>query len=260
MAILYLIIGFVASTIGAISGLGGGVMIKPILDAFGHFDLSTIGVLSSCSVFAMSIASLAKKFIAKATFEYSKLLPLSLGSVIGGVLGKYFFQIFLAAFENQDTAQMIQSICLAALMIIILVMRVLKDKIRTYNVTNPLICVLAGTFMGTISAFLGIGGGPVNVIVITLLFSCNAKDAAIYSIFAIFFSQMSTLTSVVLLEGLEGYDLSMVGYMIVGGISGGFLGDYLSTKMDDVAVEKLFNIVMVVIIGINIFNIITVLI
>ncbi len=52
------------------------------------------------------------------------------------------------------------------------------------------------------------------------------------------------------------FDLSMVPYMVFGGVAGGFLGDYFSEKMSEKHVEKLFNITMVVIILINIYNII----
>src|SRR5699024_10800605 len=58
VAFWYFLIGLLTSVIGAISGLGGGVFIKPILDFFGHYPITTIGVLSSTSVFTMSAVSL----------------------------------------------------------------------------------------------------------------------------------------------------------------------------------------------------------
>ncbi|ONI41755.1 hypothetical protein AN396_03225 [Candidatus Epulonipiscium fishelsonii] len=258
MEILYLLIGGIASTIGAISGLGGGVIIKPVLDAFGHFDLATIGILSSCTVFAMTIVSLAKKFMLKTTFEYTKLLPLSLGAVIGGLGGKYLFEIFLQTIPNEELGKMIQSICLLVLMFIILLFGLNRHKIKTYNITSPIICGIAGIIMGVISSFLGIGGGPVNVALLILLFSCDAKEAAIYSIFTIFFSQLSTLASVFFAEGFSTYDLSVVPYMIFGGITGGFLGGFFNKKLSTQYVEKLFNGVMVITIFINGYNILTV--
>ena len=42
MYILFFIISFSASIIGAICGIGGGIIIKPVMDAFGVLDVSII--------------------------------------------------------------------------------------------------------------------------------------------------------------------------------------------------------------------------
>ncbi|GAA4063640.1 hypothetical protein [Amphibacillus indicireducens] len=54
----YFIISLLASIIGAIAGIGGGVFIKPILDFLGDYPLATIGILSSTTVLTMSVVSL----------------------------------------------------------------------------------------------------------------------------------------------------------------------------------------------------------
>ncbi|WP_305766858.1 sulfite exporter TauE/SafE family protein [Candidatus Epulonipiscium viviparus] len=251
---LYLLVGLGSTTIGAISGLGGGVIIKPVLDALGQYDMATIGILSGCTLIAMSIVSLTKKFISGVKFEYIKLISLSVGAILGGFVGKAAFQNFEKMIPV-DTAKIIQSICLALLMIIILLFSIYKAKIKTFNVTNPIICLIAGLILGSVAVFLGIGGGPINVAVIIILFSCDAKDAAIYSIFTIFFSQTTTILTTLFTTGFEPYNLEVLGFMIVGGVLGGFLGDKISTKLSNRQVEKLFNITMAAIIAINIFNV-----
>ena len=50
--ILFWIVSFGASIAGAICGIGGGVIIKPTLDAFGVLSVSTISFLSGCTVLA----------------------------------------------------------------------------------------------------------------------------------------------------------------------------------------------------------------
>ena len=44
--LLVFLICFFASVVGAICGIGGGVIIKPALDAFGIMGVSTISFLS----------------------------------------------------------------------------------------------------------------------------------------------------------------------------------------------------------------------
>lgn len=42
-------IAFFASTIGVICGIGGGIIIKPVMDAVGAVDVATINFLSGCT-------------------------------------------------------------------------------------------------------------------------------------------------------------------------------------------------------------------
>ena len=48
------LIGLLASTIGAICGIGGGVIIKPAIDILGLTDVSSTSFLSSCTVLMMT--------------------------------------------------------------------------------------------------------------------------------------------------------------------------------------------------------------
>ena len=41
-----------------------------------------------------------------------------------------------------------------------------KNDIRTINVLNPAVCALIGFVLGVCSSFLGIGGGPINLVVL----------------------------------------------------------------------------------------------
>ena len=57
---VFLGVSFLASIVGAICGIGGGVIIKPVLDAFGVLDVSAISFLSGCTVLAMSLYSVGR--------------------------------------------------------------------------------------------------------------------------------------------------------------------------------------------------------
>ena len=55
--LVFILVSFFASVIGAICGIGGGVIIKPVLDAFGLYSVSTISFMSGCIVLAMTAYS-----------------------------------------------------------------------------------------------------------------------------------------------------------------------------------------------------------
>ena len=62
---LYSIIIFIACTVGALVGIGGGVIIKPLLDFIGVHTVEVVGFISTCAVFAMSISSSVKHIASK---------------------------------------------------------------------------------------------------------------------------------------------------------------------------------------------------
>lgn len=60
MQVLVLLVSFFACTVGAICGIGGGIIIKPVLDATGVADVATINFLSGCTVLSMTLYSVLK--------------------------------------------------------------------------------------------------------------------------------------------------------------------------------------------------------
>ena len=67
--------------------MGGGVIIKPLMDVLHGFDVQTIGVLSSLTVFSMSVVSIGKQMLARTKIPFGTAIPLALGSVMGGLAG-----------------------------------------------------------------------------------------------------------------------------------------------------------------------------
>ena len=57
--IVFLIVLF-ACTLGAISGLGGGIIIKPLMDALGGFSAATVNDMASITILTMTIVSIIK--------------------------------------------------------------------------------------------------------------------------------------------------------------------------------------------------------
>ena len=59
---IYSIIVWIATFIGAITGLGGGIIIKPAFDFVGLDQAAMISVYSTIAVFSMCIVSLYKRW------------------------------------------------------------------------------------------------------------------------------------------------------------------------------------------------------
>lgn len=254
--LLFWMISFGASIAGAVCGIGGGVIIKPVLDAFGVLSVSTISFLSGCTVLAMTCYSVLKsKMSGESLIEMRTGTPLAVGAAIGGVVGKSMFQALSGMFADKDMVGAVQAACLLVITLGTLVYTLKKNRIQTMKVRNLAACVLIGLVLGIFSSFLGIGGGPINLVVLFFFFSMDTKTAAQNSLYIILFSQITSVLSSLATRSVPEFSVWLLALMVVGGILGGMSGRIINKKIDSAVVDKLFIVLMAVIIGINLYNI-----
>lgn len=255
MTIFFFLISFGASVIGAICGIGGGVVIKPSLDLLGLASVSTISFLSSCTVLAMSAYSVGKAALSgDGKVEPRIATPLAIGAVFGGIAGQRIFQAIKAASPYPNRVGAIQSACLVLMTMGTLAYTLRKGSIKTRAVSGPIACVSIGLALGLVSSFLGIGGGPINLVVLYFFFSLETKSAAQNSLYIILFSQIANIASILVARTVPPFDPLSLALMLAGGIGGGIVGRMIYRRMDNKAVEKLFMILMAVIIGVSLCN------
>lgn len=252
---LYFLIAIGSTTVGSLTGMGGGVIIKPVLDVLGSYDAATIGVLSSITVFVMSSVSIGRRIWAKTPIPYRTAVPLAIGSVAGGRLGHKILTVLTEGFPD-PLVTAVQNAALGLLILLVYWYMRHKQAIGSRRFDGLFPAISAGMFLGVCSSFLGIGGGPVNVALIIFLFSYDTKTAAVCSLITILFAQLSKLCSVALGTGFLVYDLSMAPAMAAGAVAGGFLGAALNKKLSERMVERAFNGVQLLVLGICVFNII----
>jgi len=256
LIIVYLLVALGSTTIGAMAGLGGGVIIKPVLDSLGGYDVATIGILSACTVFSMAIVSIAKQLKYKFKLNIRRIIFIGIGSIIGGALGESGLKYVLTIVE-EHIVTIVQNMSLAILLILIFIYMNNKNKFKSFKVKNGILCILVGLLLGFMSSFLSIGGGPINICILTIFFSMSPKEAAVNSIITIIFSQGAQLFIIATTRGVEVFNLPILPVMIVGGILGGIIGSKLNNISEDKVILKVFNIVLVLLITLNIYNIIS---
>lgn len=253
--VVYFLISLMASVAGAICGIGGGVIIKPTLDLFHLDSVSTISFLSGCTVLAMSCYSVGKSMLAKdSKVELRTGTPLAIGAVAGGIVGKQLFTFVRAIFVDSNAVGAIQASALAVITLGTLLYTANKDHIKTRKVKSITACVAIGLLLGIMSSFLGIGGGPINLVVLFYFLSMDTKKAAQNSLYIILFSQAASLISTIVTQTVPEYSWYKLALMVAGGILGGIIGRVCNHRMSNKTVDKLFMSLMVVIIAISIYN------
>lgn len=111
-----------------------------------------------------------------------------------------------------------------------------------------------GLALGICSSFLGIGGGPINLVVLYYFFNMDTKTAAANSLYIILFSQTANFLTTLATGAVPAFQPLMLAGMVVGGIGGGMIGRAMNRKMNGQAVERLFTGLMAVIILISMYN------
>ncbi len=249
MIFLYCLITLVASIIGTACGVGSGIIVKPMLDILNLHNASTVSLYSAFSVLTMSTVSISKTILNKTPLKFNIIIPIALGSTVGGILANMFIGKI-----DTNFLKSFQALGLATIITIILLLTINLHKIKRYKINNNLFIIIIGLTLGFISVMLGIGGGPLNIIVYSILFSFEMKEATIYSLATIFFSQAAKLFETYISNGFQPYDLSLIPYICLFSIIGGLIGARITTKANDEQLEKIYLFSLIVIIALAIYN------
>lgn len=255
MVVILLLVSFGASIVGAICGIGGGVVMKPLLDALNIASVAEISFLSGCMVLCMSCYSVGKAMLEKESLvKFDTGTPLAIGAALGGIVGKNLFSALQVMAVQPERVGGYQAVCLAIVTAATLVYTFNKSRIVTMRVRNKAVCVAVGLTLGIMSSFLGIGGGPINLVVLYFFFSMETKEAAQNSLYIIVISQLTSLLTTVISGNLPEFHPLWLGVMACGGILGGMVGRKVNKRLSSSQVDKLFTGLIVVIIAISIYN------
>lgn len=258
MELIFLLVSLFASTIGAICGIGGGVITKPILDSLNHPSLQAaeVSFLSSISVFSMALFSVSSALRSKEKLIDVKVsLPMALGAAAGGLLGKILFHALLGA-KNPQHVSLVQAAILVLMTVGTFFYALYQEKIPSFKVSHVVSCFLTGFGLGMVSSFLGIGGGPINIAVLGFLFSMNPKVGAQNSLYIILFSQFFSILYTILSHNTPDIQWTYPLIMIAGGLLGGVLGKRINKMLDVEGVRKLFLAANILVILLSVYNIV----
>lgn len=248
------LVTFCACIVGTICGMGGGIVIKPALDAMGVMSVASITFLSGCTVVAMTGWNVGKNLWRReSVLELRTTLVLAVGATAGGFLGKELFRRVSALFADQDTAGGVQALLLLAATAATLVYTLRKDKVRSRQVESRLLMVVLGLVLGILGAFLGIGGGPFNVALLTYFFSMPTKKATQNSLLIVLFSQLSSTVKTIA-GGIPPADPAILAGMILLAILGSEAGRRINKMIDNRQATLCLEGAMILVMVINIYN------
>ena len=252
IGILYFLIIVIVISTSAIAGISGGVVLRPVFDLIGYHQPIEIGFYMGVAVLTMTISSTLKQIKMGTKIKLDKALTLATGAIIGGWIGQEILE-WMVRYLDGNAIQMFQNVFSIISLVFVLVAT--RKSAKTYEFKGILWYVLAGLGLGTFASVMAIGGGPINVAAFTILFGISLKEATVYSITTILFTQISRMVRMGFEPGgLARFDMTILWFIIPAAIIGGYVGGKLNVKFSEVQVMKVFKFVVTATILINIWN------
>lgn len=231
------------------------MIIKPVLDSLQIMDVSAISFLSGCTVLSMSCYSVLKSFAAKEKdVELHVGSFLAIGAVLGGIIGKNLFSKLYELAANKDYVGGYQGILLAFVTLMTFFYEYQRNKWKTHTYNHFLVCILVGFLLGMMSSFLGIGGGPMNLVVLHYFFSMDSKKAAQNSLYIILISQLASFLTMWFSGSIPSVNPIWLAVMIFGGISGGIVGRRVKKRISSEQLGRKFLLIILGIFALSVFN------
>ncbi len=228
-------VGFVAGVLGSMIGLGGGIIVVPVL-TFAGFGPSLAVSNSLFAAFSNAAASTIS-YSRQKRIEYSIGLKLGLLAIPGTVLG---------ALISSDVAPGVFKILFALVLISCSIYIFLRKKIETkeqnYSKQIMILAIGGSFFAGIISSFFGIGGGIIFVPLMVVAMGMGMKNAAPTSQFILLFVSFSGLVTHSFLGHPDFYQALLLS---AGAFAGGLIGARLSLEIKERSLQILVSVVII---------------
>ena len=235
------VIGVSAGVVGSLLGLGGGIIISPILTLSGYLPshVSSTSLLAVASTGASSTVSytLKKKII------YSVGIKLAAFAVPFSVLGALISSVL-----NPDDFKLYFAILLISTSFYILVRKSIRadrvDSEEKGKLASNALLYAGSSAAGLISSLFGIGGG---IFFVPLLFAVKKlsmqQSVATSQIAILITSVAGILTHSVLFQ----QDYVFAGVIALGAVAGAQIGPFIAVRISERLLTILFSISLLII-------------
>jgi uncharacterized protein len=238
-AALRIFIGLIVGTLIGMTGLGGGVLLLPIL-IFG-LGVPAIKAVGSDALFNFvtkipsSIVHLKKE-----TVRRKVVVALAAGSVPGSIIGIRVL-VHLRDVYGAGVNDFIKS-AVGILLILVSTLLLLQRRLEAGMANRPPTAksfvgmIIIGLVAGFLVGMTSVGSGSIVMMLLLLFYSYPPKVMVGTDI--VHAVVLTGVTSLLHFR-LGNVDPSLVGYLLVGSIPGGLIGSYLSTRVPVVWLRRI---------------------
>jgi len=226
-----IVIGFLVGTLIGMTGVGGGVLLLPILIFALH--LPPIVAVGSDALFNF-LTKIGSSYVhlTKGTVRTKLVLGLATGSIPGSILGVGLLRVLRQAYGNGVNTFITTTVGILLILVPALLLFQSQIEERVTNRPPTMQSMVGVSAIGLLAGFLvgmtSVGSGSIIMMLLLLFYSFSPKVMV-----------GTDIVHAVLLTGVTSFlhfkmgnvDLSLVGLLVIGSIPGGVLGSHLSTRM-----------------------------
>jgi uncharacterized membrane protein YfcA len=228
---LKILIGLIVGTLIGLTGLGGGVLLLPLL-IFGLAVPPIVAVGSDALFnFVTKIPSSAVH-LSKGTVRRKVVLALAAGSVPASIAGVSFLQHLRVLYGTgvNNFIKTAVGILLVIIPALLLLQRRIEDRVANRPPTAKSFAGMAviGLVAGFLVGMTSVGSGSIIMMLLLLFYSYPPKVMVGTDI--VHAVALTGVTSFLHFR-LGNVNLALVGCLLIGSIPGGLLGSYLSTRV-----------------------------
>ena len=229
-------LGFVAGVLGSMIGLGGGIIVVPVLTFLG-FSPTAAASNSLFAALSNAIASIIS-YSRQKRIEYSLGLKLGLLTIPGTILGAV-----ISTDVAPDVFKILFGFVLITSAVYIFLRKKIETKEKTISKQMMVFAIGASFFAGIISSFFGIGGGIIFVPLMVVGMGIAMKKAAPTSQMILLFASLSGVIS----HSILGHpDFIQAGFLAIGSFLGGLVGARLSLDIKERYLKIIVSVVILI--------------
>ncbi len=219
---IYLLICAASAFFGLSSGLGATTLLRPLMDAISPLDPASVSALCCMATLCAALVSAFFALSEPLPLETDELLLLSVGAMLGGVLGDLASARFIAVMPAQS-AVLLQSALLFTLIALPSVYfatlaRTLRPLVLTRMFSFPIALVV-----GLLASFLAFGAEPITLSAYFLLFDAENDESAVAALTVALFSMLGKLIVLLIRMRLQIPNAGVLLWLLPGALIGALL-------------------------------------
>ncbi len=241
-SLLLIFLGLCGGFVSGLFGIGGGIVLTPMLSLVG-LPLAEASAVSSLQVVFSAITNIFAR-------RKEKAIDYKLGTIIAsfGILGSLFGLTALSIFKKYNSADIFISIMFVCVMswLSFVNLKYKEEKSDKVDVTClrkiMIFASFAGVFAGFLVPIMGVGGGFI-IVPFLLHYARFSKNRAVCtSIFQMLItSGFATILSIFVFKTVN---FKIAFFVILGAVCSVGLGGRLSKKMPEAKFKKLLGLLM----------------
>jgi uncharacterized membrane protein YfcA len=237
-------IGFVVGTLIGLTGLGGGVLLLPML-IFGLRVPAIVAVGSDAAFNFLTKIPSSFVHLNKGTVRRKVVLALAVGSVPGSALGVRFLQHLrtLHGAGVNDFIKAAVGILLILVSTLLLLQRRIEEQVANRPPTAKSFAGMAviGLTAGFLVGMTSVGSGSIIMMLLLMFYSYPPKVMVGTDI--VHAVVLTGVTSLLHFR-LGNVDTSLVGCLLIGSIPGGLIGSHLTTRVPVLWLRRILCVIL----------------